>query len=75
MQPVFVVVGYVCGVGEVVRRGKMWHFCQHLPFFFNFGLFFPAVLHPYNKLKQCKLQFISWLLWVTPVLHRYSLQK
>lgn len=44
-------------------------------FFFYFGLFFPAVLHPYNKLKQCKLQFISWLLWVTPVLHRYSLQK
>lgn len=75
MQPVFVVVGYVCGVGEVARVGEVWHFCQHLPLFFLFWSFFPAVLHPYNKLKQCKLRFISWLLWVTPVLHRYSLQK
>ena len=41
MQPVFVVVGYVCGVGEVARVGEVWHFCQHLPFFFfYFGLFF-----------------------------------
>lgn len=44
MQPVFVVVGYVCGGGEVVRKGKMWHFCQHLPFLF--WSFFPCCSHP-----------------------------
>lgn len=61
--------------GGSSERGENVAFLPAFAFFFYFGLFSPAVLHPYNKLKQCKLQFISWLLWVTPVLHRYSLQK
>lgn len=59
-------------VEEVVGGG----FASICLFVLFFGVFFPpAVLHPYNKLRQYKLQFISWLLWVTPALHRYSLQK
>lgn len=67
-------LGYVCMcVGDVPFSFFFFFVC--IPFFFFFDLSPPAVLHPYNKLRQCKLQFISWLPWVTSVLHRYSLQK
>ena len=63
-----------------VCRGHSWGrgevaFFASICLFKIFGPFPPAFLHPSNKLRQCKLQFISWLLWVTPALHRYSLQK